>query len=230
MTTTVPLASPELGLHQPFGDPTYPTRDGRPLGETDTHRRVITDLIGALELRYAGQQVYVSGDLLLHYEPGNRRRHVSPDILVAKGLPLGDRVNYILWQEKSPPNMVIEVTSKMTRREDLEDKFAVYRDRICVPEYFLFDPLGEYLQPQLQGFRLRGGEYVAIRPIKGRLSCKQLGLELEAQGKSLRLFDQATGEALLTPRELAEEERAAREQADHEIARLREELARLKKR
>jgi len=222
MTAAVPLASCEVGLHQQFGDPTYPTRDGRPLGETDTHRRVIRDLIGALELHFAGQQVYVSGDLLLHYVPGNRRRHVSPDVLVTKGLQLGDRLNYILWQEGSPPNMVIEVTSKSTRREDLEDKFIIYRDKIRVPEYFLFDPCGEYLQPQLQGYRLRGGEYVAIRPLKGHLACKQLGLELEAQDKSLRLYDQATGQPLLTPRELAEER-------EDEIARLREELARLKK-
>jgi Uma2 family endonuclease len=206
------------------------------MGETDTHRRVIIDLIGALELHYAGQQVYVSGDLLLHYERGNRRRHVSPDVLVTKGLELGDRLNYILWDEGVPPNMVIEVTSKTTRREDLEGKFAIYRDKIRVPEYFLFDPLGDYLRPRLQGYRLRAGEYTPIRVTRGRLACKQLGLELEAQDKALWLFDQRSGERLLTPREKvevaglkADEERLGRERAEQEVARLRDELARLRK-
>lgn len=236
MTATVPSAPPKPAIRRQFGDPTYPTRDGRPLGETDYHRRVIIDLIGALEQYYAGQQVYVSGDLLLFYEPGNRRRHVSPDVLVTKGLQLGDRLNYILWEEGVPPNMVIEVTSKTTRREDLEGKFEIYRDKVRVAEYFLFDPLGDYMRPQLQGYRLRGGEYVPIRPTRGRLVCKQLGLELEQQKGSLRLFDQQTGRPLLSPREQAEEareqaeqERLARAQAEAELVRLRQELARLRK-
>jgi hypothetical protein len=33
-----------------------------------------------------------------------------------------------------------------------------------VAEYFLFDPLGECLDPRLQGFRLEGGEYVELEP------------------------------------------------------------------
>jgi Uma2 family endonuclease len=197
------------------------------MGESDVHRRVIIDLIGALETYYAGKQVYVSGDLLLFYEPGNRRRHVSPDVLVTIGLELGDRLNYILWQEGKPPDMVIEVTSKTTRREDLEDKFVIYRDQIKVPEYFLFDPLGDYLRPQLQGYRLRGGEYVPIRPVRGRLVCKGLGLELAAEGKALRLFDQRTGQALLSPRESAEQALEQAEQAlqQAELAKEQVELA-----
>jgi Uma2 family endonuclease len=222
MTAAVSLRPPKPAARDQLGDPTYPTSDGRPLGETDYHRRVIIDLIGALELHYAGQQVYVSGDLLLFYEPGNRRKHVSPDVLVTKGLELGDRLNYILWEEGLPPNIVIEVTSKTTRREDLEGKFVVYRDKVRVPEYFLFDPLGDYLRPRLQGYRLRGREYVPIRLTRDRLVSKQLGLELQALGKSLRLFDQRTGKPLLSPRELAEEQQT-------ELARLREELARLRK-
>lgn len=241
--SSTPISSTNSAVRQQFGDPSYPMRDGRPMGETDTHRRVIFDLIGALESYYAGQQVYVSGDLLLHYERGNRRRHVSPDVLVTKGLELGDRLNYILWEEGVPPNMVIEVTSKTTRREDLETKFAIYRDKIKVPEYFLFDPLDEYLKPQLQGYRLRGGEYLPIRPTRGRFLCKQLGLELEANGTSLRFIEQQTGRMLLSPREQAEEAReqaeVAREQAaedrlgrakaEQELVRLRAELARLRK-
>jgi Uma2 family endonuclease len=214
-----------------IGDPTYPTRDGRPMGETDLHRRLMFDLINRLERHYAGQEAYVSGNLLLFYEPGNKRKHVSPDVLVTKGLQPGLRLNYILWQEGLPPNIVIEVTSKTTRKEDLEKKFAIYQNIIRVAEYFLFDPYGEYLDPPLRGHRLKRGQYVPIAPSRGgRLHSEQLGLDLVPEYQSLALVDRKTGERLMTADEFADEQRGAREQAEQEVARLREELKRLRKR
>ncbi len=142
----------------------YPTSDGRPMGETDLHRNIMFATIETLKLYYAGQRVYVSGNILLFYQPGNRRRHVSPDVLVTKGLDQRDRNHYLLWQEGRPPNVVIEVTSESTREEDLDDKFAIYRDEVRVAEYFLYDPRGDYLDPPLQGYRLLDGEYQRIEP------------------------------------------------------------------
>src|SRR5437764_10284646 len=60
----------------------YPTSDGKPMGETDWHRKLMNLLIEMLEDFFASQRVYVSGNLLLFYEQGNRRRHVSPDVFV----------------------------------------------------------------------------------------------------------------------------------------------------
>jgi Uma2 family endonuclease len=221
------IASSNTMLRSPgqtmLGDRAYPTRDGRPMGETDLHRRLMFDLINRLERYYAGQQVYVSGNLLMFYEPGNKRRHVSPDVLVTKGLQPGLRLNYILWQERLPPNIVIEVTSKTTRKEDLEKKFAIYRDIIRVSEYFLFDPYGEYLDPPLRGHRLKRGQYVPIAPSRGgRLHSEQLGIDLVPEYQSLALVDRKTGERLMTADEVAED------QAD-EIARLQREIKNLRK-
>jgi len=100
-------------------------------GETDLHRTIMIESIESLKLHYAGQQVYVSGNILLFYQPGNRRRHVSPDVLVVKGLAPTPR-NYLLWEEGRPPQVVIEVTSESTRDEDLYDKFEIYRDQVQV--------------------------------------------------------------------------------------------------
>lgn len=36
----------------------YPTRDGRPMGESDLHRRVMMETIAALTRYYAGKPVY----------------------------------------------------------------------------------------------------------------------------------------------------------------------------
>src|SRR5947208_16741091 len=77
----------------------YPTSDGRPVAETDWHRNLLVELIATLKYHFAAQpRVYVSGNLLLFYEEGNRRRHVSPDVFVVRGVANHDRPNYLLWE------------------------------------------------------------------------------------------------------------------------------------
>ena len=171
----------------------YPTSDGRPMGETDLHRDVMFDAIETLKMFFSGQKVYVSGNILLFYQPGNRRKHVSPDVLVVKGLDPRPRENFLLWKEGKPPSFVVEVTSKSTRDEDLDEKYEIYRDRIKVKEYFLFDPRAEYLSPPLQGYNLVAGNYVPIEPIEGLLPSKELGIHLERVGSALRLYHPARG-------------------------------------
>src|SRR5207248_5197585 len=59
----------------------YPTSDGRPIAETDWHRDLMTAVIAMLQMWYAkARRVYVSANLLLYYVPGNKRKHVSPDV------------------------------------------------------------------------------------------------------------------------------------------------------
>ena len=177
--------------HTPTPEIDYPTSDGKPMGETDLHRSVMVVTIETLKMHFAGQQVYVSGNILLYYRPGNKRRHVSPDVLVTRGLEPRDRESYLLWEEGRAPNVVIEVTSQSTRDEDLEDKLEIYRDEIQVAEYFLFDPRSEYLVPALQGYRLSRGRYELIEPVSGRLASVELGLQLESDSSRLRFYDPA---------------------------------------
>lgn len=184
------------------------------MGETDLHRRVMIETIDTLIDFFAGQQVYVTGDLLLYYERGNRRKHVSPDAMVVRGLEMRERDYYLLWEEGRTPSAVVEITSKSTRREDMQTKLRLYRDVLQIPEYFLFDPTSDYLKPRLQGFRLFQGQYIPIELAQGRLPSFELGLELEADGKSLRLYNPATGQWLPTRSEAREQADAAREQAD----------------
>ncbi len=207
-------ATSQPTVRSDFVEPDYPTSDGRPMGETDLHRTVMFDTINTLIDHYAGQQVYVTGNLLLFYEQGNRRKHVSPDCMVVFGAEMLPRDYYLLWAEGRNPNAVIEVTSKTTRREDLKTKMALYRDVIRVNEYFLFDPTQDYLVPRLQGYKLSSGAYAPIEMLNNRLPSQQLSLELEADGTSLRFFNPATGHWLPTPAEAREQADLAREQAD----------------
>jgi Uma2 family endonuclease len=215
----------------PRSELTYPTSDGRPMAETDDHRELMVALIKTLQAYYANDpMVYVSGNLLLFYEQGNRRRHVSPDVFVVKGVAKHRRDNYLLWEEGKGPDFVIELTSSSTRDEDIEDKFALYRDRLKVPEYFLFDPHEDYLDPPFQGYRLEQGQYVPIAPVEGRLPSAIVGLHLERHGRELRLYDPATGRWLPTLEEQIADAQAARQQIEAETERLRWEVEELRRR
>jgi Uma2 family endonuclease len=216
----------------------YPESDGRPLGETDLHRQEIVDLIDELDRRYeASPDVYVAGDLFIYYERGKPSAVVCPDVFVVFGVPKRNRETYKLWEEKVSPSFVIEVTSKSTQLEDRNKgkKYAA----LGVEEYFLFDPLDEYLTPQLQGFRWAGGRYRPVEvELDGSLLSHTTGLRLRVEGQHLRLVDARTGEPLLRIKEERAASSAARRKAEaraaaaearaaaaeEEIARLRREL------
>src|SRR5438034_354013 len=88
----------------------YPTSDGKPMAETDWHRGLMIALIQTLQAIYSNNpKVYVSGNLLIFYEPGNRRRHVAPDVFLVRGVEKHERPNYVLWEEERGPSLVIEL-------------------------------------------------------------------------------------------------------------------------
>jgi Uma2 family endonuclease len=224
----------------------YPERDGKPMAETDVHIDVLIYLREALKDHFRDEsQVYVAGNMLLYYEEGNPAACVAPDIFVVQGVSKGERRTYKLWEEGQPPTVIFEITSRGSRLEDLGTKRALYA-MLGVQEYFLYDPLGEYLRPPLQGYRLQQGEYERMLPgDQGQLVSQTLSLELRLQDGQLLVVNPATGERLLTPAEAhtarrteaearqaeatarqAAEARAAI--AESELERMRAELARLR--
>ncbi|NLX99454.1 MAG: Uma2 family endonuclease [Rhodopirellula sp.] len=211
----------------------YPESDGKPMGETDEHRDEMVRHIQTLQGHYQGQKVYVSGDLLVYYEQGNPRKFVVPDAFVVKGVSPKRRRTYKIWLEGKAPDVVIETTSRKTRRKDTVDKPALYA-KLGVKEYFLFDPDREYLDPPLQGYRRVSDVFVPIAADSDRrLASHELNLSLGVEEDQVRFCRLDTGERLLAPAERAvvEAERADREaQArlvlEAELARLRAELER----
>jgi Uma2 family endonuclease len=186
----------------------YPTSDGRPMAESNLHRKVMADLIAALEQRYLDDpRAWAGGNFLLYFEKGNPRASVTPDVVLVRGVEKWDRPLYKLWEEERPPDFVIEVTSSSTRREDLSTKKNLY-ERLGVSEYFLFDPTGDYLNPRLQGYRLEQGQYVRLaQEPDGSLPSRITDLRLRPEGLNLRLIDARTDEKLLWIAEEAAERR-----------------------
>jgi hypothetical protein len=82
-----------------------------------------------------------------------------------------------------------------------------------VAEYWLFDPRGEWVDDQLQGYRL---EHEIYRPITDGRS-EPLKLRLQVEGNLIGFYREDTGEKLLIPSELSQalrQEAAARQQAE----------------
>src|SRR5262247_974308 len=139
--------------------------------------------------------------MLLYYEEGNPAACVAPDVFVVQGVAKGERRTYRLWEEGQPPAVVFAITSRSTRLDDLGTKRALYA-MLGVREYFLYDPLGEYLRPPLQGYRLQEGEYQRLPPVDPQgLASQVLGLELQLEAGRLRVVHPTTYERLLTPAE-----------------------------
>jgi hypothetical protein len=141
--------------------------------------------------------------------------------------------------------MIIEVTSKSTWAEDTIRKSSLYA-RLGVTEYFLFDPLHEYMDDQFMGFRLEDGEYIPLEPADdGSIFSQELEVILRPDGDLLRVINPATNRIVPGMEEtytyaeesqaLAEQSQALAEQeaqraqaAEAELERLRAELAQLR--
>ncbi len=230
----------------------YPETDGQPVAETDVHIDVLLYLRVALQDHFRDEpRVYAAGNMLMYYEEGNPKASVAPDVFVVKGVEKKRRRVYKIWEEGKAPDVVFEITSKSTHLEDMGLKRELYRT-LGVQEYILFDPLNEYLKPQLRLYRLADSEYMSVLAPRGIAHSEVLDLELRVEDTWLCLYDPYTGEKILTMLEAYEaqrqsekrvireaqarqqaEKRAAREaqarqQAEAEIARLQAELARLR--
>jgi len=205
--------------------PIYPESDGKPMAETDIHAELLINLRVALDHYFRNDpNVYVSGNLLVYYVEGNPAKCFAPDVFVVCGVPKGQRRIYKLWEEGVAPQIVIELTSRKTWREDLQTKWDLYRE-LGVQEYFIFDPEYDYLDDPLVGYRLENGKYAALDINDGRIKSEVLGLELVDTGQTLRLFDPATGQFLPTTNESALAYQELQE-AQHHSAELEATLAR----
>ncbi|MBS1787420.1 MAG: Uma2 family endonuclease [Acidobacteria bacterium] len=206
--------------------PIYPESDGKPMAETDIHRNLLADLVFTLENHFREQSdVYVSGNLLVYYVEGNPAKCFAPDVFVVRGVPKGQRRIYKLWEEGVAPQVIIELTSRKTSREDLQTKWQLYQE-LGVPEYFIFDPEYDYLDEPLIAYRLEQGRYLE-QPIKDhRVMSDALGLELVDTGKTLRLLDPTTSRFLPNSLEAAtaQEQLQKAVQAEQEARQLAAEL------
>ncbi len=203
------IAAPETQL---VAQIEYPSSDGAPVAETYDHFYAIAILLEMLRQYLIGKQATVLGNQFLYYAQGFPRMRVAPDVMVIFDVAAGGRDNYKIWEEGQVPMVVFEITSPSTQVVDTGFKKDLYA-QMGVQEYWLFDPKGEWLEGQLQGYRLNGEEYAIIPDDHSQA----LGLRLAVENKKIALHRLDNGEKLPFPEELAEQvmrERQAKEEAE----------------
>lgn len=219
-------------VHEKEAEIVYPDSDGEPMGETGFHVRATMHLYESLCYFFRDKtDVYIAADMFLYYEEGNPKAVKAPDVMVIKGVDNHERRIFRTWEEHAVPCVIFEVTSKSTVIDDLVTKSFLYA-ALGVREYFVFDPLRDYLETQLAGFGLEGKEYVPIQADdNSSLYSKELGVLLIAKNDLLRVVDPNTNELIpgfneamtIAEQEAqrAEQERLRAEAAEAELARLR---------
>jgi len=212
--------------------------------EGDRHFQAKTRALDSLRGYFARQRrrVYLAAELPIYY-PAEPR--FAPDLLAGLEVEDHERDKWVVSAEGKGLDWVMEVHVGGDRKKDAERNVARYA-RLGISEYFLYDRG----RSQLLAYRLPAPgatTYVAIACERGRYKSRVLGLDVEVDHDRLRFFD---GTAMLlesneliarleqmlavvTQRaeeesKLRGEEIRRREASELEVARLREELARLK--
>ncbi len=203
----------------------YPESDGKPMGETDYHIILITELFQTLRTFFSkSKETRVFSDIMFYYEQGNPRKVIAPDVMVVKGVGKQLRRTFRLWEEKTP-DVVFEISSRGTWKEDLQKKYLLYQN-LGVKEYYIFDPEYDYLKEEpLIAYHLKNGAFENIKIKRGRVFSPVLNLEIVDTGETLRLFNLETKSFLPTMEELESEV----QNLESENEKLKAELAKLKR-
>ncbi|MDJ0580149.1 Uma2 family endonuclease [Crocosphaera sp.] len=196
--------------------PTDLWSDEPPL-ESDLHLQQIILLLNCLESFWSDRNdYYATGNLSIYYnaEQLKKRDFCGPDFFVVLNTEKRPRKSWVVWGEKGQyPHVIVEILSDSTAKVDRTKKKELYQNIFRTPNYFWFDPVSL----EFQGFRLSEGIYQPINPDEnGYLWSEQLELYLGIYERKLRYFT-PEGELVLTPQELAEQERKLKENAEGKL-------------
>lgn len=156
---------------------------------------------------------YIGVNMFLYYsmEQVRNRHYRGPDVFIVKDVDgTRDRLSWIVWAEQGRyPNVIFELLSPSTERNDLGPKKQLYEQTFHTEEYFCVAPNVE----RLLGWRLHEGTYEPISPNEqGWLWSKQLEVWLGpwegtflADTYTWLRFYTADGELVRLPDEMADE-------------------------
>ena len=215
-----------------------PETDGKPM-DSAWHRVAMTLLIEiAVHFLRRRKLGYVAGNMCLYYslKQALTKDFLGPDFFYVKQAdPRKLRDKWEVWKENNLfPDVIIELISPSTKAKDLGKKKTIYEQTFQTREYFAYDPADN----TLRGWRLSAitNRYESIESDdQGRMYCEELNLWLgtwlgtvERQKASWLRFFHDDGSLVLRPEEealeVAANERAEKEAAQAEVARLRKRL------
>lgn len=218
-------------------DPThYPVVDK--MGEGSL-QRLIAELLRPLlanALAELGVKAFVGADQFIYYEQYTPTQSVAPDVYVMPGFDQDLDVDcWKTWEEtRAVPSFALEIVSRNNPRKDTVHS-PVRHAALGTRELVIFDPRHGRGRD-----RTRWAVYRRV-PRRGLVQVEATNAD-RVYSKSLKLWLRATGEGPLLRVRLArgpegdeliptpvERERAGRESAEAEVARLRAEIERLRR-
>jgi Uma2 family endonuclease len=167
-------------------------------------------------------------------DEGHRYVDITPDVALIKGVQHPDTATYFLGHHGPPPNIVFEIGSPRTYKEDLDSKWKLYAGALKAKEYVVYDPHEKRLWEgsRLKAWRLtKEGHYVELeRDKRGWIWSEELESWLVEDETNLWLYDRKGNKRLIRAEQaeaMAEQERFRAEQAEAmaEQERLRAEQA-----
>ena len=174
----------------------YPESHDDDMGESSFHFKVISYLFGALELFFSTKSdVLIAANMNLYYEKGNSQKYYTPDLMISIGVEKHDRQVYKLWEEKVFPQVVFEIASEHTWKNDIGEKSEFY-SYFGTKEYYLIDAERKYLPLPLMAYHRQDNRLRYIPLEENRILSPLLNLEVVDTGKSFRLFNPQTQEFL----------------------------------
>jgi len=214
------------------------TLEAEDMPETPLHERIVTLLV-AIFLAWIerGRRDAMAGsNIALRWNRKRPSTGVDPDVyLVEPAPPDGEATTSLcLWKPgHHAPRVAVEVVSEETAEKDYRDGPARYAVS-GVKELWVFDPLRKGPRDEggpwaLQVWRrVKGTQFKKVYAGEGPAFSRELGawLVVTDEGTRLRVADDAAGTRLWPTAE--EEQRAAREAVERELAEARAELARLR--
>src|SRR5687768_41382 len=139
------------------------------MGETTVHIKLLANFLNILKVFFKDREdVFLSGNLNLYFEEGNSRKWFAPDLLVAFGIPNVERSSYLLWREGVFPQVIIEIASEKTWRNDIDEKLRLYEE-LGAQEYYVLDPEFAFLPAPLMAFRRQGETLAELSVADGKI-------------------------------------------------------------
>jgi Uma2 family endonuclease len=136
---------------------------------------------------YPRDEIFVASDLNLYYDPNHTLWFKRPDWFAVLGISrlyeqTELRLSYVIWQEGVAPNVVVELLSPSTEKEDLgktlreinqpPTKWEVYEKILRVPYYIIFDRYTD----NLRVFQNIAGRYQELSITNSRIWLPELEL------------------------------------------------------
>jgi len=200
--------------------------------ESPVHRRQMNLLCECAERGIdPALAAFVGGNMGVYYTSlqAVKNDFKAPDFFVVLHAEPRERRSWVTWEEGRGPDLVVEILSPSTEKEDRGRKMRIYAEGIRVAEYFLYDPVTH----ALEGYQLGGGGrgYVPMeREADGTFRSEVTGLRLlvrpgtfQGDTRDWLRFAYPDGSVVPTAEELARAEAA---RADSQQARADSQQAR----